>query len=103
MIVVVIVWSLRRQRQWLAIELVGEVSDEVYRTLTVRGGRGRAQWQALRLGGLSGWRQARRLHQQCAELSTKKMQHRRRPDEPLLLEEIGRLREEIRALVDQEV
>lgn len=101
-IVVVIVWSLRRQQQWLATELVGEVPDDLYRALTVRGGRGRAQWQALRLGGFSGWRQARRLHQQCAELATKKMQHRRRPDEPRLLAEIGRLRKEINALVDGE-
>ena len=42
-IVVVVVWSLRRQRQWLATELAGEVPDELYRTLTVRGGRERAQ------------------------------------------------------------
>jgi RsiW-degrading membrane proteinase PrsW (M82 family) len=102
-IVVVIVWSLRRQRQWLATELVGEVPDEVYRTLTVRGGRGRAQWQALRRGRLSGWRQVRRVHQQCAELATKKMQHRRRPDELRLLEEIGRLRQELKALVERDV
>jgi RsiW-degrading membrane proteinase PrsW (M82 family) len=101
-IVVVIVGSLRRQRRWLAAELVGEVPEEMYGALTVRGGRVRAQWRALRLGGLSGWRRARRVHQQCAELATKKMQHRRRPDEARLLEEIERLRREIGALEGRE-
>jgi hypothetical protein len=97
LIVLVIVWSLRRQQRSLAAELAGEVPDEVYRALTVRGGRERAQWQALREGGLRAWRRARRLHQQCAELATKKMQHRRRPDEPCLQEEIERLRATVRS------
>jgi hypothetical protein len=101
-IVVVVVWSLRRQRRWLATELVGEVPDEMVRALTVAGGRARARWQALRLRGPAGWQQTRRVHQQCAELAIKKVQHRRRPDEPRLPEEIGRLRQEIRALVDRE-
>ncbi len=102
-IVVVVVWSLRRQRRWLAIELTGEVPDELYRTLTVRGGRERMKGQTPRLGKLSDWWQFRRLRQQCAELATKKMQHRRRPDEPRLLEEIERLRKEIKILSDNVV
>jgi RsiW-degrading membrane proteinase PrsW (M82 family) len=100
-IVVVIVWSLKRQQRCLVAELVSEVPDAVYRTLTIRGGRSRAQWRALWLEGLHGWRRARRIHQQCAELAFKKMQHRQRPDEPGLLEEILRLREEVKALVDE--
>lgn len=96
LMVVVTVWSLRRQRRWLVTELVDEVPDEVYRALTVRGGRFQSQWQALRRDGLAGWRRARRLHQQCAELAAKKAQSQRRPDAPRLLEEIERLRKEIR-------
>jgi RsiW-degrading membrane proteinase PrsW (M82 family) len=99
-IVVVIVWSLKRQRRCLVTELVGEVPDEVYHTLTIRGGRSRAQWRALWMEGLRGWRRVRRIHQQCAELAFKKMQHRQRPDEPGLLEKVGRLRKAIKALVD---
>jgi RsiW-degrading membrane proteinase PrsW (M82 family) len=99
-IVVVIVWSLKRQQRCLVAELVSEVPDEVYRTLTIRGGRSRAQWRALWREGLRGWRRVRRIHQQCAELAFKKMQHRQRPDEPGLLEEVGRLRKEVKVLVD---
>jgi RsiW-degrading membrane proteinase PrsW (M82 family) len=98
LVVVVIVWSLGRQRRWLASELANEVPDEIYHALTVRGGRERAQWQAFQTSGFHGWRQARRIQQQCAELATKKMQHRRRPDEPRLLEEVERLREIISGL-----
>jgi RsiW-degrading membrane proteinase PrsW (M82 family) len=97
-IVVVIFWSLKRQRRCLVTELVGEVPDEVYRTLTIRGGRTQAQWQALWREGLRGWRRVRHTHHQCAELASKKMQHRRRPDELGLLEEVGRLRKKVRML-----
>jgi len=95
-IVAVIVWSLKRQQRCLVTELVGEVPDEVYRTLTIRGGRSREQWQALWREGPRGWRRVRYIHQLCAELAFKKMQHRQRPDESGLLEEVGRLREEVR-------
>jgi RsiW-degrading membrane proteinase PrsW (M82 family) len=99
---VVMIWSLQRQRRCLVTELVGEVPDELYRALIARGGRSRAQWRALRWDGLRGWRRVRRTHQQCAELAFKKMQHRRRPDEPGLLEEVGRLRKQVRSLVTGE-
>jgi hypothetical protein len=99
-IVVVIVWSLRRQWQCLEAELVGEVPDTVYRTLTTRGGRRKAAWQALQKGGLRGWRRARHSYQQCAELAFKKMQHRRRPDRPGVLKEIERLRQEVGKSLD---
>ncbi len=101
-IIVVIVWSLRRQRQCLVEELIGEVPDRVYRALVTRGGQSRSQWLALRRGGLRGWQRARHTHQQCAELAFKKMQHRRRPDDPRLPEEIRGLREIVRQLVNAE-
>ncbi|MFQ6101040.1 MAG: PrsW family glutamic-type intramembrane protease [Anaerolineae bacterium] len=91
-------WSLERQRRCLATELADEVPGALYRALVAPGGRSRAQWRALWSGGLAGWLQARRLHQLCAELAFKKMQHRRRPDESGLLEEAQRLRGEMRAL-----
>jgi RsiW-degrading membrane proteinase PrsW (M82 family) len=92
---IIAAWSLERQRRCLVTELADEMPDALYRTLTARGGRGLAQWRALFTRGLRGWRQARRLHQLCAELAFKKMQRRRRPDEPETAQEIARLRQEI--------
>ncbi|UCC88779.1 MAG: PrsW family intramembrane metalloprotease [Anaerolineales bacterium] len=100
LMVVLMCWSLRRQQRCLVIELVGEVPDEVYRTLITWEGRMRARWQAFRTEGLRGWRRREHVHQQCAELAFKKMQHQRRPDEPGLLEEVVRLRKQVRALVE---
>jgi RsiW-degrading membrane proteinase PrsW (M82 family) len=94
-------WSLRRQRHTLRSELKDELPQPLYRALVARGGRARAQWQALRAGGLTGWRRTRRLHQSCAELAFKKIQRQRRPDAPGLAEEIGRLRAEIDVLLAQ--
>ncbi len=93
-------WSLARQRRCLITELVGEVPDALYRTLTAPGRRSRAEWRALWTGGMSEWRRARRLHEWCTELAFKKMQHRRRPDESEIVQEIERLRQEISALVE---
>ena len=94
-------WSLARQHRCLRVELRGVVSDALYRTLVTPGARTRAQWRALRAGGLRGWRRARRLHQLCAELAFKKMQRRRRPDESEVIQEIKRLRREISALAER--
>jgi hypothetical protein len=95
---VIAAWSLERQRHCLVTELADEIPDALYRTLTRRGGRSMAQWRALFGGGLRGWRQARRLHQLCAELAFKKMQRRRRPDElEVVAQEIERLRQELGA------
>jgi RsiW-degrading membrane proteinase PrsW (M82 family) len=98
-IVGVIAWSLQRERQCLVTELLGEIPEDVYRTLILRGGRSRTQWQELRRGGVRGWRRARRLHQLCAELAFTKMQHRRRPDERGLLQKVHELRDQVRALL----
>ncbi len=98
--VVVMAWSLRRQRRCLATELVGEVPEALYHMVIMPGDRIRAQWQALLRHGLRGLGRIRRIHQQCAELAFKKMQHRQRPDEPGLLEEVVRLRKEVTELVD---
>jgi RsiW-degrading membrane proteinase PrsW (M82 family) len=83
-------WSLARQQRWLRMELEGEVPGALYRTMGTR-----AQWRALRAGGLSGWRRARGLHQLCAELAFKKMQRRQRGDVSEMAQEIERLRREI--------
>jgi RsiW-degrading membrane proteinase PrsW (M82 family) len=97
--VLVIVWSLRQQEQCLKTELVGEIPDDLYRTLTERGCRGRARWRALRKDGIGGLRLEMRLHRQCAELAFKKLQQKSRPEEAGAFEEADRLRKEIKAIV----
>jgi hypothetical protein len=69
------------------------------RTLIMPAERIRAQCQAFAQDGLPGLQRMRHIYQQCAELAFKKMQHRERPDEPGLLEEVVRLREGVGALV----
>jgi len=97
-VVAVMIWSVRRQQRWMALELAGELPADAYRALTSLGGRGRAQWRALQHDGLSGWRRIRQMHQQCAELALKKVQYKRRPGEPGLSEEIDRLRKALTAV-----
>jgi hypothetical protein len=94
-IVVVILWSLRRQRRCLRAELVGEVPNTLYLGLTTGSNRQRVLWQALRQDGVDGWRRARYLYQLCAELAFKKAQYRQWPGETKALEQIECLRREI--------
>jgi len=96
--VVLVVLILARQRRILKVELTGQVPADLYRAMTLAGGRSRAQWRALRQGGLPAWRRVRRLHRLCAELAFKRAQARLHPDEPALAQEIARLHEEIRSL-----
>lgn len=100
-IIVAITWSLRRERQWIKTELIGEIPDEFYQALTERSGRLRAQWHALWRGGLIDLRRERRIHQQCVELAFKKMQHKLNPDELSILDHTERLRKEIQTLAAQ--
>jgi RsiW-degrading membrane proteinase PrsW (M82 family) len=93
-------WSLARQHRCLRVELQTEVPSSLYRTMVTPGARTRAQWLALRTGGLKGWRRTRRLHQASAELASKKMQRGRRPGEAEIAQEIEQLRQEINALID---
>ncbi len=87
LVVVVVVWSLARERRCLQGELRGVIPDALYRTLTTPGARTRAQWRALWREGVRGWRRARKLHQLGAELAFKRMQARLRPDEPQMARE----------------
>jgi RsiW-degrading membrane proteinase PrsW (M82 family) len=99
LIAIVAGWSLARQRLSLREELKDELSESLYRIMTIPGERARAQRQALRAGGLRAWQRTRRLYQLCAELAFKKMQYRRRPDELRVPQEIECLRKEIDTLL----
>jgi len=94
-----ITWSVRLEKNTLETELVGEVPDELYYRMIMRGGRRRAQWRALKEDGLRGLRDVRRVHKLCAELALKKKQSRLRPDESPALHETSQLREDLRAML----
>ncbi len=99
MMIVVIHWSLRLEKNCLPTELFGEVPDELYWRMITRGGRRRAQWRALRGGGWRGLRHVRRVHKLCAEFAFKKKQYRLRSDEAGIGDEASQLRVELQALI----
>ena len=101
LIVIVVVWSLKRQEQCLRVELKGLLPDDVYRAVVVPKERARAQWRALWRQGLRAWWLARRLHRLCAELAFKRMQSRLRPDETEIKKEMDHLQEKVNALVQR--
>lgn len=99
-LLVLVCGSLRRRRRCLATELVNEVPEALLQTLTRPRQRIWAQVMVLLRQGLRGLARLRYTYQQCAELAFKKMQYRRRPDEPGLLDEMARLRHELEGLLD---
>jgi hypothetical protein len=97
--IIVIHWSLRLEKNCLQTELFGEVPDELYRRMITRGGRRRAQWRALREGGWRGLRHVRRVHKLCAEFAFKKKQSKLRPNEISIVDEASQLRVELQRLI----
>jgi RsiW-degrading membrane proteinase PrsW (M82 family) len=99
-ILVVMVWSLRRQKQILVDELVGEIPDQLYTTITHKRERNKTLQKALIQEGFTSWRKLRYKYQLCAELAFKKMQNRRFPEEQEIEAEINKLRREIFELIE---
>jgi RsiW-degrading membrane proteinase PrsW (M82 family) len=98
-IIALIIWSLRRQRHIMEVELVGEIPEGLYRVVISQRLRRRDLWRALRREGYAGWRRLRYKYQQCAELAFKKMQHQRFPDDRDVLDEMLRLQNLVENLV----
>jgi RsiW-degrading membrane proteinase PrsW (M82 family) len=94
-IIFVMSWSLKRQQHTLAIELVGEIPNQLYDTIINKRKRNRSLRQAFLNHGFKGWRSMRRKYQLCAELAFKKMQYRRFPDEKGTSIEIDYFRKKI--------
>lgn len=99
-IVVVMFWSLRRQQQTLVTELIGEIPDQLYETITNNRKRSKSLRQAFSNDGFKGWRDLRYKYQLCAELAFKKIQSRRFPDEHGIITETNKLRREISKYVN---
>ena len=100
-LIAVMAWSLRRQRKCLEVELVDEIPEDLYVSLTVPWDGAKQQWNALRNGGIASWRSLRQLRQLCGELAFKKMQSRLRTDEPEMAEEAELLRKQVKSLTAQ--
>lgn len=100
-LVAVMAWSLRRQRLCIEKELLDEIPESLYVTVTEPWAGTKQQWRALRSGGISNWRRTRRLRQLCAELAFKKMQSRLFSDEPEMADEAEALRKEVKSLSAQ--
>ncbi len=100
-LIAVMAWSLRRQRKCLEVELVDEIPEDLYVSLTVPWDGAKQQWNALRNGGIASWRRLRQLRQLCGELAFKKMQSRLRTDEPEMAEEAELLRKQVKSLTAQ--
>jgi len=97
--IVLISWSIRLEKNCLETELVGEVPDELYYRMILRGGRRKAQWRAYKKDGWRGLREVRRVHTLCAELAFKKKQFRLRPDEAFTQIQASDLRQQLQVML----
>jgi RsiW-degrading membrane proteinase PrsW (M82 family) len=93
-IILISVWSLRRQRKVIQTELAGEISEEVLSTLLDPKMKRNSLKSAQKQGGRKAKRQLAADYQLLAEYAFKKMQHRRFPQDQLG-EEMEALRKEI--------
>jgi RsiW-degrading membrane proteinase PrsW (M82 family) len=94
-IIAVMFWSLKRQHQTLVTELIDEIPNELYKTVTDTVKRNKSLRQAFFQNGIKKWRELRYQYQLCAELAFKKMQNKRFPEEQGIMTEINDLRREL--------
>ncbi len=99
LLVVVVGWSLRRQRQTLETELVDVLPGELFRRVIDPRTRAQAEWRTLLESGFRKWGAQRRFHQLCGEFAFKRLQARRFPEENEIAGEAARLRDEIEAAI----
>lgn len=93
--VVVMVWSLRRQRRILAEELPGEIPENIYNALLSAKQKTKLNKQILNSEGVKGLRKLRKIYRLSGELAFKKIQHKHFPDEEIITEKLNTLRSEL--------
>jgi RsiW-degrading membrane proteinase PrsW (M82 family) len=94
LIVLVSIWSLRRQRQVIATELAGAIPAYLYKNMLSANLKRISLKEAQKRGGSKEKRRLKQHYQLLAEYAFKKMQHRNFPQDNLG-EELEALREEI--------
>lgn len=98
-LLVIVLRSMVWQRRWLEQELTGEVPSILQIALTRPKVRARSEWQALRTGGVDGWRRTRRVYQLCGKLACRKARSHAHPDRSQLLLEVDSTRQALRELL----
>jgi len=96
---VIILVSLKRQQEWMRVELKEQIPNDLYDVVVSSSARARDQWKALFSVGYQGWRKERRLHQSCTELAFKLRQVRLFPAEEGLKAEVSVLQADIERLI----
>jgi RsiW-degrading membrane proteinase PrsW (M82 family) len=94
LIILVSVWSLRRQRHVIATELAGEIPAYLYNNMLDTNLKRNSLNEAQKRGGPKEKRRLKTQYQLLAEYAFKKMQHHKFPQDHLG-EEVEALREEI--------
>ena len=92
--------SLQRQKRIMILELAGEIPASLFSELSKPGGLNRIALNALWKKGEPGYRAARKLSQDCAELAFKKNQLRAFPEDQSTSDVIEQLRTEIGLLLE---
>jgi len=105
-LLVMVVWSTLRERQWIVTYLVGEVAEGTlsqaeYRTTSSSISRLSEQAAALFSGDLRRWWALRRYHRLATELAFSKHRLARFPGEEETRARADRLREQVRGLGDR--
>lgn len=95
-VVIALVW--RQERGWIVEHLAGEVSDEVYQTITTWRRWRRARWRLLVHGDVDGWRKLSRLRQAATELAFNKHKLAHRGQDPAIPRDIERYRMQLAEL-----
>jgi RsiW-degrading membrane proteinase PrsW (M82 family) len=93
---VALVW--RQERVWMAEYLPGEVTEELYQTITTPRSWRRVRWQALLNGETDRWRQLGHIRQATIELAFKKERLARRGPDPNSQKDIDRYRQRLAEL-----
>jgi RsiW-degrading membrane proteinase PrsW (M82 family) len=99
-IIGIIIWSLRRQQQWMQSELPGLIPQSLFEIIVKPGASARAQWRALFRHGYKEWRRTRQLHQLCTEMAFKRMQSKRFPEEDSIAAEAETLLAQIQSMTE---
>ncbi len=96
-ILVVIIW--RQEKSWLQQQLAGEVSDDLFHTLTSWRQWQQARFQALFRGDFKGWHRLRQLRQTATELAFKKHRATQGVQDARLIQEMEQHRQRLAELV----
>jgi RsiW-degrading membrane proteinase PrsW (M82 family) len=95
-VVIGLIW--RQEKSWIVRQLSGEVTAEVYETLTSWGRWQGSRWEALLRGDLAAWRHLGRLRKAATELAFSKQRLTQQSDDQTTQRDIERYRRQLAEL-----